>query len=89
VSEGSGSLASEVRTVSVEWDKDAIDRIAREAGKKAMDVARRAASGARCPDHRKASKITGVDQRTGEFTIEACCEKGKKAATDAIARALK
>lgn len=76
-------------SVTIKWDQNAVRRVAEEAGRRAMDVARRAASSARCPDHHKAPNVTGTNPRTGEFTIEACCEKGKKAAIDVISRALR
>jgi hypothetical protein len=74
--------------MTISWDQNAIRKLTEEAGKKATDLAERAVSGARCPEHHKAPKITGRNSRTGEFTIEACCEEGKKAAMDGISRKL-
>lgn len=35
------------------------------------------------------SKVTGVKATTGDLTIEARCENGKKAALDAISKAFR
>jgi len=74
--------------MTFKWDQNAIRKLTDEVSKEVIDTARRAASGARCPVHHKAPTITGRNARTGEFTIGACCETGKKTATDAVSKAL-
>ena len=74
--------------MTVNWDRNAIQKLTDEVTKNVMDTARRAASAARCPEHHKPARIINRNPRTGEFTIEACCETGKKKATDAVSKAL-
>jgi hypothetical protein len=74
--------------MTVNWDRNAIQQLTDEVSKNVMDTARRAASGASCPVHHKSARIINRNPRTGEFTIDACCETGKKTATDAVSKAL-
>jgi hypothetical protein len=65
---------------------ESLEKFAKDVEKETIDAARRAAAGSRCPEHHKMPKVTVSNTRTGEFTITACCDKGVKAANDAVAR---
>ena len=74
--------------MTVRWDAEAVSRLGREMGKKAMDIPRRAVQDTRCPIHNVSPGVVSANDR-GEFTIvAACCAKGKETALAAVARAL-
>jgi len=75
--------------VTLKWDHRAIKKLTEEVSRKAMGAARFAATAVRCPVHGERVRSVERNPRTGDFTIEACCEVAVKAAEQAISRTLR
>ncbi len=74
--------------MKITWDERALKRMAEEAARTAMEVARKAASQVHCFDHGESVHVIDRDPRTGGFRLQACCEPAKMAALESIKRAL-